>query len=469
MEHGQEHDRENQQYNTAESEGERDEAGNHAGSSQRQSDSMRNRSVSRGRNAIVNSVKLNLPVFKGKKKADPDVHIQAFEQWAKMKGVDMDEYGDFFPTTLKEVAQKWYFTYPLEKLPTYELTKRAFVLRFRDDKTDEDILCELGKMKQRRSSVRRYVEKLKDLTRQLESQPSDKNLRAWFLNGSNNKKLKNVEITNATASFEELIARALKMESKKKNRKFSTDESESSLSTSSEESLESSNSDSGGKKKKYKHGRTKASKREDLDTSESKDEDKRRKSKHGKRSGKRTGRDKLIEQLTKKIEEMTAQRVCEPSRGEKWCTKCRMSNHSTDECKQCDFCGARGHLWENCGVRLKLMLKQGQEVRMVAGTTESGKQSGSTYAGRGVGRGSWRGGRAGRGPRIFTCFKCGKEGHFRADCPNKDMSKDVTPAVSLISRAVAVNAVTRSQNRLLIEDVKEVSESKAKGKASYEG
>ena len=44
------------------------------------------------------------------------------------------------------------------------------------------------------------------------------------------------------------------------------------------------------------------------------------------------------------------------------------------------------------------------------------------------------------------------------------MPKDVTPAVSLISPAVAVNAVTRSQNRLLIEDVKKVSEPKAKGK-----
>ena len=61
-----------------------------------------------------------------------------------------------------------------------------------------------------------------------------------------------------------------------------------------------------------------------------------------------------------------------------------MINHYTEECKQCEFCGARGHLWEKSGVRLKLMIKQGQEVRMVAGTTESGKQSGSTYAGRGT-------------------------------------------------------------------------------------
>ena len=93
------------------------------------------------------------------------------------------------------------------------------MLRFRDEKTDEDILCELGKIKQKATSVRKYVEKLKDLTRQLEAQPSYKNLRAWFLNGSSNKRLKSAEITNATTSFEELVARALKMESSKKKQK----------------------------------------------------------------------------------------------------------------------------------------------------------------------------------------------------------------------------------------------------------
>ena len=88
-------------------------------------------------------------------------------------------------------------------------------------------------MKQKKTSVQKYVEKLKDLTRQLETQPSDKNLRAWFLNGSNNKRLKSAEITNATGSFEELVARALKMETskKKKYKKTSTDDSESSAST----------------------------------------------------------------------------------------------------------------------------------------------------------------------------------------------------------------------------------------------
>ena len=85
----QEHEaeREQHQYNTAETEGDRDDAGNQAGSSKRhRSDSSRrNRSRSVGRNAIVN-FKLNLYVFQGRKKADPDVHIQAFEQWANLKG-----------------------------------------------------------------------------------------------------------------------------------------------------------------------------------------------------------------------------------------------------------------------------------------------------------------------------------------------------------------------------------------------
>ena len=133
--------------------------------------------------------------------------------------VDSNEYEDYFPTTLKESAQKWYYHYPPEKLPTYQLIKKAFLLRFRDEKTDEDILCELGKIKQKAKTVRKYVEKLKDLTRQLEAQPSDKNLRAWFLNGSSNKRLKRAEITNATESFDDLVARALKMESSQKKSK----------------------------------------------------------------------------------------------------------------------------------------------------------------------------------------------------------------------------------------------------------
>ena len=169
-----------------------------------------------GRNAIMNSFNMKLPIFKGSKKVDRVVRFQVFEQWARLKGVDSDEYEDYFPTTLKESAQKWYYHYPPKKLSTYQQTKMALLLRFRDERTNEYILCVLGKMKQKETSVRRYVEKLKDLIQQLEAQPSHENLRAWFLNGSNNKILKSAEITNATTSFKDLVARVLKMEASKK-------------------------------------------------------------------------------------------------------------------------------------------------------------------------------------------------------------------------------------------------------------
>ena len=134
-------EREHQQYNITESKGEKEEIRDQVGSNRRNmsDSSRRNRSTSRGRNAIVNSFKLNLPVFKGSKKADPDIHIQAFEQWAKLKRVDFKEYEDYYTTTLKESA------HPLEKLPIYQQIKRAFLLRFKDEKIDEDILCKLGK------------------------------------------------------------------------------------------------------------------------------------------------------------------------------------------------------------------------------------------------------------------------------------------------------------------------------------
>ena len=53
---------------------------------------------------------------------------------------------------------------------------------------------------------------------------------------------------------------------------------------------------------------------------------------------KKSSRDNTLEILTKKIEELTTQRIREPGQGEKWCVNFKMINHSTKEYRQCDVC-----------------------------------------------------------------------------------------------------------------------------------
>ncbi|MCO5548323.1 hypothetical protein L7F22_001780 [Adiantum nelumboides] len=52
----------------------------------------------------------------GKSRDDPDVHIQVFEQYAELKHIAEQEWGEYFPHTLKEAARKWYYHYPAGSL-----------------------------------------------------------------------------------------------------------------------------------------------------------------------------------------------------------------------------------------------------------------------------------------------------------------------------------------------------------------
>lgn len=96
-------------------------------------------------------------------------------------------------------------------------------------------------------------------------------------------KVKDVEVTNSTTSFKDLVARSLKIESnnkKKKSGKLDIDESNKSSHTSASESSQSFDSN---------------------------DDDKRKKTnKHC--NYKRSSKDKTLELLTKRIKELTAYR-----------------------------------------------------------------------------------------------------------------------------------------------------------------
>lgn len=154
--------------------------------------------------------------------------MQVFEGWAALRELPRTEWRVCFPQTLKGLAQKWYFNYPLEKLTSYKMVTKAFVQRFKDEKTEEELLSQLGKIKQRKTSVRKFVEEIKDLARQLSSPPANKSLRAWFINGTSLKGVAKFEITNPTKTFEELVERAVKMERKGTKRQKIQSSSESS-------------------------------------------------------------------------------------------------------------------------------------------------------------------------------------------------------------------------------------------------
>ncbi|MCO5601798.1 hypothetical protein L7F22_055923 [Adiantum nelumboides] len=82
-------------------------------------------------------LKIACPIFKGKKHDDPDVHIQAFEQYVELKHILEEEWGEHFPHTLKEAARKWYYHYPASKLQAYKNLKKAFILEYTDDRDPE--------------------------------------------------------------------------------------------------------------------------------------------------------------------------------------------------------------------------------------------------------------------------------------------------------------------------------------------
>ncbi|MCO5596983.1 hypothetical protein L7F22_051054 [Adiantum nelumboides] len=79
-------------------------------------------------------LKIACPIFKGKKHDDPDVHIQAFEQFAELKNILEEKWGEYFPHILKEAAMKWYYHYPASKLQSYKKLKKALKLEQRAKK-----------------------------------------------------------------------------------------------------------------------------------------------------------------------------------------------------------------------------------------------------------------------------------------------------------------------------------------------
>ncbi|MCO5557993.1 hypothetical protein L7F22_011567 [Adiantum nelumboides] len=211
-------------------------------------------------------------------------------------------------------------------------------------------------------------------------------MRAWFLKGFNNRKLREQEVPTPTKKFINLLHRALKLaqqakkEKSKHRRKFESSTNESiEIKKSSSSFLESS-------------------------------EDDRKKKNKGSWLGK-------IDDMSRRTFEIFGLRGSS-RKVERWCTKCKAKNHTAEGCTQCCYCKAFGHEWTNCKIIIH-HLKEGKGLSMIGfvsmdpvpATTEQPQQtaSASTSGYNGKGRGRGRGGNGNVDfKRNFNYYKCGK-------------------------------------------------------------
>ncbi|MCO5574359.1 hypothetical protein L7F22_028142 [Adiantum nelumboides] len=349
-----------------------------------------------------------------------------------------EEWGEYSPHTLKEAARKWYYHYLASKLQVYKKLKKAFILEYTDDRGNEDILCELDRIKQGKLSVRKYVQKIKELTRRLNEPPSKKIMRAWFLSNFNCRKLREQEVPAPTKKFTELVHIALKLEQQAKKEKSrhrgrfdtctnettQTEQSNSSYSESSEES--------------------------------SKDDNKKKK---------KGSWSKKIDDMSRRIFKISGLRGS-IGKIEKWCTKCRGKNHTTEECTQYNYCKAFGHEWTNCKIRIH-HLKEGKDLSMiacmqpVAAITEQAQFANTNTIGYN-GRGKGSNGNTDF-KRNFNCYKCSKYGHFATQCQKPDK-----PAIAEVKQPEPrpIRAIPRSSGVVIEElPVDEHASSKLNSKA----
>ncbi|MCO5557518.1 hypothetical protein L7F22_011083 [Adiantum nelumboides] len=255
-------------------------------------------------------------------------------------------------------------------------------------------------------------------------------MRTWFLSGFNSRKLKEQEVPSPTTKFIEVVHRAQKLEQQAKKEKFehkSRSKSNTSESTAIEKSTNSSSSESL--------------------------EDDRKKKKKGSWSRK-------IDDMSRRIFDIFGLRGTS-GKTERWCTKCKAKNHTTKDCTRCNHCKAFGHEWTNCKIKIH-HLKEGKDLSMIAFASmelvpadiEQPQQTASTststngYNGRGRGRGRNGNGNTGF-KRNFNCYKCGKYGHFAAQC--LDLEKPAAPEVKQLE-LVPVRAITKS-SRVVIEEL----------------
>ncbi|XP_021861410.1 uncharacterized protein [Spinacia oleracea] len=90
--------------------------------------------------------------------SDPDVHLLAYRHHMYVQGTTDATWCKYFPSTLKEVASKWFEKLPAGTINTYAELEMLFSARFMAYKEEKKTSMHLGRIQQGKDkSLRSYV------------------------------------------------------------------------------------------------------------------------------------------------------------------------------------------------------------------------------------------------------------------------------------------------------------------------
>ena len=339
--------------------------------------------------------------FKGKSKEDPDCHVGQFDTRWHASGYH-NLYGDVvklqqFAATLEGAAMTWYSQFAVGHFGTYDALKIAFLGRFRTEKTPNDLIKKIKKIKQGTMLVEDFAQKFRSLVGRLQGrdQLSDEMMATYFLKGLNRVLRTSVANVDLAGGFDELVNAATRVEkrlgkakakNKRKKRDDSDTESESDSSDDEDDSSDSESDSDDSDKEGRRSKRKKSSSKKQI--------------KQKGKSNKSKGADS--EQL---LEKLKALGYAPPAGKDKpFCQICEKEGHLTANCWYNP--NYRGRIPGNISKKQSPPLAETNQILPTHQNRNYNRPVRPFYQ-----RQNWQPQDAGTSSGVLKCTYCDKEGH----------------------------------------------------------
>ena len=130
---------------------------------------------------ILARVNIKFPTFKGLSTEDADDHVRRFLSLCRGRGLNReDAYLVLFPSTLDNLADKWFSQFAQDHFPTWETLQTSFCAAFRPNNFRERILDQLENLElMKGETFAELMTRTKALVGRLPDHPGDFMVRKW--------------------------------------------------------------------------------------------------------------------------------------------------------------------------------------------------------------------------------------------------------------------------------------------------